>query len=168
MITCPECKSNVNDNLQHCPICGAPLPPKKNKKVANNGDPKLSRAMVIFIIVGTVLVILIGVLSFTNFNSQQEKYIAVDPDTTLLGKEVPYYEDTPVDTTKTDSIDKAEREDAKKVYNSIRKQESEEETAGNEGTNEEKANSEVTTEQQPIEPITIAPAAKPKVESIEN
>ena len=83
---CPECKSNVNDELKYCPECGAPLP-KKKKQAADNGEPKLRRPMIIFIIVGTALLILLSILSYTNFSGQSGKAIAFDPDTTLLGKE---------------------------------------------------------------------------------
>ena len=116
IMICPECKSNVNDELKYCPECGAPLP-KKKKQAADNGEPKLRRPMIIFIIVGTALLILLSILSYTNFSGQSGKAIAFDPDTTLLGKEKPAYDEMPSDSAKADSIDKAEKEEAKKVYN---------------------------------------------------
>ncbi len=171
IMICPECKSNVNDELKYCPECGAPLP-KKKKQAADNGEPKLRRPMIIFIIVGTALLILLSILSYTNFSGQSGKAIAFDPDTTLLGKEKPAYEEMPSDTAKADSIDKAEKEEAKKVYNSIRKEEAKEEASDGSTTEGESTSSgntgEGSSEQKTVEPISVAPANKPKVESIEN
>ena len=168
---CPECKTNVNDDLKYCPECGAPLP-KKKKKAADDGEPKLRRPMIIFIIAGTALLILLTVLSYTNFSGRSGEAIAFDPDTTLLGKEKPAYEEMPSDTAKADSIDKAEKEETKKVYNSIRKEEAKEEASDGSTTEGESSTSgntgESSSEQKTIEPVSVAPAQKPKVESIEN
>ena len=71
--------------------------------------------MIIFIIVGTALLILLSILSYTNFSGQSGKAIAFDPDTTLLGKEKPAYDEMPSDSAKADSIDKAEKEEAKRL-----------------------------------------------------
>lgn len=167
---CPECKSNVNDELKYCPECGAPLP-KKKKQVADDGEPKLRRPMILFIIIGTALLVVLSILSYTNFSGKSGKAIAFDPDTTLLGKEKPAYEEMPSDTAKADSIDKAEKEEAKKVYNAIRKEEAkaEAEASSTEGESTgSNSSSEGATEVKPVEPISVAPANKPKVESIEN
>ena len=78
----------------------------------------------------------------------------------------------PSDSAKADSIDKAEKEEAKKVYNAIRKEEAAEESSEGSSTEGESTGSsssnEGSTETKPVEPISVAPAHKPKVESIEN
>ena len=92
------------------------------------------------------------------------------PDGFLAGKAA--YDEMPSDSAKADSIDKAEKEEAKKVYNSIRKEEAKEEASDGSTTEGESTSSgntgEGSSEQKTVEPISVAPANKPKVESIEN
>lgn len=168
---CPECKTNVNDNLQYCPVCGAPLPTHTHQQTADDGELKLSRSMKIFIIVGTILLLVMTGLSYTNFAGGNNPDIAVDPDTTLLGKERPVYEEYDVDSVKTDSIKKAEDAEAKKVYESIRKEETTEESAEDANSSPAADNpsaGEAPSEQKHSEQIVVEPVTKPKVEKIEN
>ena len=57
---CPECNTEVNEKRKYCPNCGAPMP-QENKGKETKEDLKLSRGMMIFIVVGLALLIAIGV-----------------------------------------------------------------------------------------------------------
>jgi len=43
---CPNCNTEINENANHCPHCGTPIPRKED-------EPTLGRGIVTFIIIGT-------------------------------------------------------------------------------------------------------------------
>lgn len=43
---CPNCNTEIDENANHCPHCGTPIPRKED-------EPTLGRGIVTFIIIGT-------------------------------------------------------------------------------------------------------------------
>ena len=77
---CKNCNTEVNKNEQQCPNCGAPLHNKNNK-------PTIGRGLVIFIIIGTIM--LVGYGFFYYFNHKNDpKYTltSIEPDSNLAEK----------------------------------------------------------------------------------
>lgn len=138
----------------------------------NNNEPRLSRGLKIFIIVGTVVIAGFGAIYFaTHTGSSEFTLTKIDPDSTLADKELIVKQDTTRrDTATADSANKEEEEQAAKVFNSIRgnnihKVDSTEAAS-------EDANAETTkpAEQPPAEggkEQPAQPATEPKIENIE-
>lgn len=170
---CPECNTEItNLKLRACPNCGAPLDNAK-KQNSKSDEPRLSKGMIIFIIAGTLFLILFAIGYFINHQNDPEyTRTMIEPDTTLADKTVVTFDTLVRDTLKNDSINKAEKKEAEKIYNSIRKKPKSEKTveenkehssggASSEGSSQESGN----TSSQETAPI-VAPT--PKIEQIEN
>ena len=54
---CPECNTEINDDEQYCPNCGTPIPHSDNY---NDDDPQLSKGLVVFIVIGTIFLLVFG------------------------------------------------------------------------------------------------------------
>ena len=88
----------------------------------NNNDPKLSKGLRIFIVVGTIIIVLFSAFYYTSHSGGSEyTRTEIEPDSNLADKELVVKQDTlRRDTAAADSANKEEEEQAKKVYNSIR------------------------------------------------
>lgn len=148
----------------------------------NNG-PKLSKGLKIFLVVGTVFMILFSVVYYATHSGSSEYFrTQIEPDSNLADKELIVKQDTiRRDTAAADSANKEEVEQAKKVFNSIRGN-VRHKTATDDNESDEEATESGATEgttETPVpsegeKPSTNAPAAKseqsakvPKVENIE-
>lgn len=146
-----------------------------------NNDPQLSLATKIFIVVGSVLLIGFGIFYLTrHYNDPEYTRTVIEPDSNMADKELIVKQDTiKKDTAATDSADKEEKEQAAKVFNSIRGKHRHqstpkvsEESADGEGTTEgaktseggAAASSSTTPAAPTIKPVEVQ---KPKVEAIE-
>ena len=171
---CPECNTEVNEKRKYCPNCGAPMP-QENKGKETKEDLKLSRGMMIFIVVGLALLIAIGV-TYNMIHAEDPEYVRtqIDPDSNLMEKNGPTFDTVAIDVQKRDSIKKAENLEAEKLLNSIRKkkQETTESTDGEQSgesgeeqssTSSESESSASTEQAKPSTPTT----PKPSVEAIE-
>ena len=106
-----------------------PSTEKKNAIKAqgfNEGNVKLSRGMMIFIVVGLALLIAIGV-TYNMIHAEDPEYVRtqIDPDSNLMEKNGPTFDTVAIDVQKRDSIKKAENLEAEKLLNSIRKKKQE-------------------------------------------
>lgn len=88
----------------------------------DNNEPRLSRRLKIFIISGTVFLILFSVVYYATHSGSSEYYrTEIEPDSNLADKELVVKQDTiRRDTAAADSANKEEEEQAAKVFNSIR------------------------------------------------
>lgn len=88
----------------------------------DKNEPKLSRGLKIFIISGTVFIVLFSVVYYATHSGSSEYYrTEIEPDSNLADKELVVKQDTlRRDTAAADSANKEEEEQAAKVFNSIR------------------------------------------------
>lgn len=139
---------------------------------SNHNEPRLSRGLKIFIIVGTVVMVGFGAIYFaTHTGSSEFTLTKIDPDSTLADKELIVKQDTTRrDTAAADSANKEEEEQAAKVFNSIRGNNIHK-VDSTEAVSEE-ANTETT---KPAEPssteggkeLPSQSATEPKIENID-
>ena len=161
---CKNCQTEVNENEQQCPNCGAPLHDDCN-------EPTISRGLVVFIVIGTVF--LVGYGFFYYFNHMHDpKYTltSIEPDSNLAEKNTVKLDTIALGTLDKDSLDKEEAKQAEKVLNSIRGKR-------NSRNKEQKQDEEASPVTVPSNPddgnpapdvTPIAPTvAKPHVEKIE-
>ena len=164
---CKNCQTEVNENEQQCPNCGAPLHDDCN-------EPTISRGLVVFIVIGTVF--LVGYGFFYYFNHMHDpKYTltSIEPDSNLAEKNTVKIDTIALGTLDKDSLDKEEAKQAEKVLNSIRGKRNKNNSRNKEQKQDEEA-SPVTVPSNPDDGNTapdvtpIAPTvAKPHVEKIE-
>ena len=167
---CPHCHQEIRDGLSRCPHCGHSLVVRPIGQ-----EPRLSRGMKTFIIVGASLLALFGVFQFvSNYNAPEYTRTPafLEPDSNLVDQIAEPVDTDSVDTAATDSIEKQEKEEAKKVFNSIRNPHhntseavEEEPLEGNseaEGTEHDNGQGNATP------PSTTPSAPTPKVENIGN
>lgn len=190
---CPECNTEITDpKSRFCPNCGLPIDnqpqalqeesPSQEKREeeqskGRKGEPQLSRGMMIFIVVGILFLIIFGSYQYLAHKDDPEYFrTAIDPDSNLADKNAVKFDTLVPDTNKRDSIQRAEKREAEKILNSIRKKPAEE--SSNEGSSSTdnsqggesqeggstsaSENSSTTTESAPIS------APKPKIEQLEN
>lgn len=166
---CPYCHQEMPQGSDRCPHCGRSIVQKPIEE-----EPKLSRGMKVFIAVGATLL-----AAFTIFNvvshfgdpeyTRTPAYL--EPDSTLVERLAEPTDLVSVDTAAADSIEKLEKEEAKKVYNSIRRPQRDDE---GENTEEAETGSEGETNSgddasSATPSSTPAPAvATPQVEAIGN
>ena len=173
---CPECNTEINDSKRRfCPNCGAPVNDNDNDKHKDD-EPKLSRGLMIFIAAAILFLIAYGTISYMNHKDDPEYFrTAIEPDSNLADKNTVKFDTLVPDTTKRDSIQRAEKREAERILNSIRKKPAEEssekkEESGteNSGNSQESTTSTTTETTAPAtEPAPIS-APKPKVEQIES
>lgn len=149
----------------------------------DNNEPKLSHGMKIFIVVGTVFMVIFFVVYYASHSGSSEYYrTEIEPDSNLADKELVVKQDTlRKDTAAADSANKEEEEQAKKVYNSIRGNVRHKTASQEQESSDDEQSAEATdgsTESAPAsegeKPATSQPATKsesssksPKVEAIE-
>ena len=188
---CPECNTEItNPKSRFCPNCGLPVPVANgnensveqeqsqseslNGKTKEKDNPQLSRGMIIFIVAGILFLIVFNICQYMiHRNDPEYTRTAIDPDSTLADKNTVKFDTLVPDTTKRDSIQRAEKREAEKILNSIRKKPVEEEkkSEGNEPSAEGKSEESTTTSSESSTTTTeTAPisAPKPKIEQIEN
>lgn len=188
---CPECQTEVNEQLEYCPNCGAPL--HENTSEANeeqhrqhshhhhgehhhhhhgehhhhqeeaeyDSEPQLSRRMIIFIIAGTLLLIGLVTFGYMGYTSPHSKDYIIDPDTNLLPKPRPAIVEE-TDTAKADTTEK-KTVTTKKTTKKKTSEEKVDESA--DAVTETPTATESPAEKIEIKPVK--PTEAPKVESIE-
>lgn len=115
---CPECDYEIDSNAEYCPNCGTPIPNGNN----NDNEPRLGKGLVVFIIIGTIFLVVFGVLYYSGHKNDPEyTQTAIEPDSNLIENTASKAQETPKDTIPADSANQIEEEQAKKVFNSIRK-----------------------------------------------
>ena len=134
--------------------------------------------MMIFIAVGLVVVIAYGIATYLyHRNDPEYTRTTIEPDSTLADKNTVKFDTLVPDTAKRDSIRRAEKREAEKILNSIRKKPVEK-TGDDEGKesstegatstdNSTTPSSETTTTPSEPAPAPIT-APKPRVEQVEN
>lgn len=149
----------------------------------DKNDPKLSRGLKIFIIVGTVFLLIFSVVNYaTHSGSAEYTHTEIEPDSNLADKELVVKQDTiRKDTAAADSANKEEEEQAKKVYNSIRgnvrhraadvdndESDDENQEAADGSSGDATPSEDSKSESSPSSPKQEStPKASPKVENVE-
>lgn len=174
---CPYCHQEIPQGSDRCPHCGRSIVQKPIEE-----EPRLSRGMKVFIAVGGALL-----TAFTIYNAVSHfgdpEYTRtpsyLEPDSTLIEKLAEPTDLISVDTAAADSIEQLEKEEAKKVYNSIRhpqrNEEDEEAEASSETSSEGEASSSEGEASSSDDAASTAPSSAPspsvsapKVEAIGN
>lgn len=111
---CRNCHTEVNEKEQQCPHCGAPLHNDKD-------EPTIGRALVIFIIIGTVFLVGFGFFYYFNHkNDPKFTLTSIEPDSNLAEKNAVKLDTLVRDMLSKDSLEDEEAKQAEKVLNSIR------------------------------------------------
>ena len=166
---CPYCHQEIPQGSDRCPHCGRSIVQKPIEE-----EPRLSRGMKVFIAVGGALLAAFAIYNAVSHFGDPEytrtpSYL--EPDSTLIEKLAEPTDLVSVDTAAADSIEQLEKEEAKKVYNSIRRPQRDDE---GENTEEAETGSEGETNSgddasSATPSSTPAPAvATPQVEAIGN
>ncbi len=162
---CPKCNTENNKNQKFCTQCGTPL---ENKDKA---EPKLSKVTIGYSVIGTLLLMVFGFIYYTNHANDPEflrtpNYL--EPDTTLADKNAVVFDTLSTDTIANDSAEANEKEEATKIYNSIRGRQSNSTKAVVKHTDEElQAEGESSSEGGSSEGgASATPAPAPKVEEV--
>lgn len=167
---CPHCHQKISTGHAKCPLCGHPVPQQPLED-----NPQLGKGMKVFIAVGLILLGLFGVINFVNHQNDPEytrtpSYL--EPDSNLVERLAAPEDMVTVDTATVDSIEMQEKEEAKKVYNSIRRSYRNIPTSEEEQSREGESVSESGAADNAAEsntPSNSAPSAtSPKVEAIGN
>lgn len=166
---CPYCHQEIPQGSDRCPHCGRSIVQKPIEE-----EPRLSRGMKVFIAVGGALL-----AAFTIYNAVSHfgdpEYTRtpsyLEPDSTLIEKLAEPTDLVSVDTAAADSIEQLEKE-AKKVYNSIRRpqhnEEDEEAEASSETSSEAEASSSDDAASTAPSSAPSPSVSAPKVEAIGN
>lgn len=171
---CPECNTEVKDGKRHCPNCGAPIPQQVRKKDTHD-EPRLGRGMMVFIIAGLIILTVFGTAYYMVHSDDPDYFrTVIEPDSNKMEKNVPKFDVTAIDTAKRDSIKKAEKLEAEKLFNSIRHKSVENTEAEEEPAAENTDETEQANEGKETAPATPEPSGtntpsdpKPKIEPIE-
>ncbi len=168
---CPECHTEVNDNKAYCPNCGSPLPHSRHDDTGN--EPTISRGLVVFIIIGTIFLVVFGVYYYSvHKNDPEYTQTAIEPDSNLADKNAIKIDTLIQGTLEKDSMDKQEESQAEKVFNSIRGRHNNRHSATHDSRDEAEesalnGNSEDATQSE-SSASTPPSAPKPHIESIES
>lgn len=166
---CPYCHQEIPQGSDRCPHCGRSIVQKPIEE-----EPRLSRGMKVFIAVGGALL-----AAFTIYNAVSHfgdpEYTRtpsyLEPDSTLIEKLAEPTDLVSVDTAAADSIEQLE-EEAKKVYNSIRRPQRNEEDEESEASSETSSEGEASSSDDAASTApSSAPSpsvSAPKVEAIGN
>ena len=166
---CPYCHQEIPQGSDRCPHCGRSIVQKPIEE-----EPRLSRGMKVFIAVGGALL-----AAFTIYNAVSHfgdpEYTRtpsyLEPDSTLIEKLAEPTDLVSVDTA-ADSIEQLEKEEAKKVYNSIRRPQRNEEDKEAEASSETSSEGEASSSDDAASTApSSAPSpsvSAPKVEAIGN
>lgn len=170
---CPYCHQEIPQGSDRCPHCGRSIVQKPIEE-----EPRLSRGMKVFIAVGGALL-----AAFTIYNAVSHfgdpEYTRtpsyLEPDSTLIEKLAEPTDLVSVDTAAADSIEhieQLEKEEAKKVYNSIRRPQRNEEDKEAEASSETSSEGEASSSDDAASTApSSAPSpsvSAPKVEAIGN
>lgn len=165
---CPYCHQEIPQGSDRCPHCGRSIVQKPIEE-----EPRLSRGMKVFIAVGGALL-----AAFTIYNAVSHfgdpEYTRtpsyLEPDSTLIEKLAEPTDLVSVDTAAADSIEQLEKE-AKKVYNSIRRPQHNEEDEEAEASSEASSEGEASSSDDASTAPSSAPSpsvSAPNVEAIGN
>lgn len=165
---CPYCHQEIPQGSDRCPHCGRSIVQKPIEE-----EPRLSRGMKVFIAVGGALL-----AAFTIYNAVSHfgdpEYTRtpsyLEPDSTLIEKLAEPTDLVSVDTAAADSIEQLE-EEAKKVYNSIRRPQHNEEDEEAEASSEASSEGEASSSDDASTAPSSAPSpsvSAPNVEAIGN
>lgn len=165
---CPYCHQEIPQGSDRCPHCDRSIVQKPIEE-----EPRLSRGMKIFIAVGGALL-----AAFTIYNAVSHfgdpEYTRtpsyLEPDSTLIEKLAEPTDLVSVDTAAADSIEQLE-EEAKKVYNSIRRPQRNEEDEEAEASSEASSEGEASSSDDASTAPSSAPSpsvSAPNVEAIGN
>lgn len=152
---CPYCHQEIPQGSDRCPHCGRSIVQKPIEE-----EPRLSRGMKVFIAVGGALL-----AAFTIYNAVSHfgdpEYTRtpsyLEPDSTLIEKLAEPTDLVSVDTAAADSIKQLEKE-AKKVYNSIRRPQRNEEDKESEASSETSSEGEASSSD---DAASTAPSSAP-------
>lgn len=167
---CPYCHQQIPQGSDHCPHCGRSIVQKPIEE-----EPRLSRGMKVFIAVGGALLAAFAIYNAVSHFGDPEytrtpSYL--EPDSTLIEKLAEPTDLVSVDTAAADSIEQLEKEEAKKVYNSIRRpqrnEEDEEAEASSETSSEGEASSSDDAASTTPSSAPSPSVSAPKVEAIGN
>ncbi|MCI6671214.1 MAG: zinc ribbon domain-containing protein [Prevotella sp.] len=112
---CPNCKKKVSNEQTTCPDCGF------NLDNYRNDHPTLRLPMVIFIVIGTLLLVAYGTFYYLQHRHDPAyTQTAIDPDTTLADKINLKFDTLRVKSIVSDSTEENEKQQAEKVFKSIR------------------------------------------------
>lgn len=162
---CPYCHQEIPQGSDRCPHCGRSIVQKPIEE-----EPRLSRGMKVFIAVGGALLAAFAIYNAVSHFGDPEytrtpSYL--EPDSTLIEKLAEPTDLVSVDTAAADSIEQTEKEEAKKVYNSIRRPQRNEEDEEAEASSEGEASSDDAASTAPSSAPSPSVSA-PKVETIGN
>lgn len=156
---CPYCHQEIPQGSDRCPHCGRSIVQKPIEE-----EPRLSRGMKVFIAVGGALLAAFAIYNAVSHFGDPEytrtpSYL--EPDSTLIEKLAEPTDLVSVDTAAADSIEQLEKEEAKKVYNSIRRPQRNEEDEEAEASSDDAASTAPSSAPSPS-------VSAPKVETIGN
>lgn len=156
---CPYCHQEIPQGSDRCPHCGRSIVQKPIEE-----EPRLSRGMKVFIAVGGALLAAFTIYNAVSHFGDQEytrtpSYL--EPDSTLIEKLAEPTDLVSVDTAAADSIEQLEKEEDKKVYNSIRRPQRNEEDKEAEASSDDAASTAPSSAPSPS-------VSAPKVEAIGN
>lgn len=163
---CPKCHTRLSEKTDTCPSCGAHMQKENN-------EPTIGRGLVIFIVLGTIILVATGVLYYNQHKNDPEyTQTAIEPDSNLAESNKAKFDTVPADSSNKDSVEIQEVEDAQKVFSSIRGRQRrnvhiKNRNTSNEMKNEEGSETGVNTNasQDPAPSVSTAP--KPRIETIE-
>lgn len=115
---CPHCHQKIKSGFAHCPHCGAPIPQQPI-----DDEPRLGRGMKVFIAFGAVLLAVFGAYYYVvHYNDPDYTRTPgyLEPDSNLVEQLAEPVDTVSVDPVVADSIERLEKEEAEKVFNSIR------------------------------------------------
>lgn len=168
---CPECDFEISEDDKYCPNCGTPIPTGGNP----DNEPRLGKGLVAFIIIGTIFLVIFGVLYYNGHKHDPEyTQTAIEPDSNLIENTASKLQEEPKDTTAIDSVNQQEEEQAQKVFNSIRKTtrrhrqvkvESQSDETGNDAESNISGSTEGNTETSA--PSHASEGGRPHIEPIE-
>lgn len=166
---CPHCHQEIRDGLRRCPHCGKPTAAQPIDQA-----PRLSRGMKLFIIVGASLLAIFGIAHYVSHYNDPDYTRTpafLEPDSNLVEQIAEPVDTVSVDTAAVDSMEQLEKEEAKKVFNSIRNPHRNVERTvveDNEEATGEAESAEHDNGQGNASPSSTPAAPAPKVENIGN
>lgn len=161
---CPHCHQKIKSGFAHCPHCGAQIPQQPI-----NDEPRLGRGMKVFLTVGAVLLAVFGAFYYIGHHNDPEYTRTpgyLEPDSNLVEQLAEPVDTVSVDPVVADSIERLEKEEAEKVFNSIRNpSNSTQRTSVEDGEGEEEVMMSDLEEENTASSNANAPSGAPSSES---